>query len=125
MKKEYARALSAGNSYIYTISPNILFNITYFITAGGLGHHIMCLVRYAEQVVPTRIASTQASPRDNLEMFIDIPGTVKLQDVYSDFTATLEVYTLQAHEELLPHEVKYHISSKKVKFILIYFIFKI
>jgi hypothetical protein len=45
------------------------------------------------------------------------PGSVKLYGLYSDFKVTLEIYTLQTNKKVLPHDVKYHISSKKVCYI--------
>ncbi|KAJ8973922.1 hypothetical protein NQ317_001128 [Molorchus minor] len=60
--------------------------------AGGKGHHVVCL---------------------NPDTDLYIPGNVTLNNVYSDFTVTFEVYCLQAQEEFLPHEVKYHINNKK------------
>lgn len=92
LKKEYVRALSA---------------------AGGQGHHVVCLIRNAEHVIPTRLVSTFASPKDAPELKLRIPGSIKLENIYSDFTVTVEVYSLQAQEELLPHDVKYHINIKK------------
>lgn len=74
----------------------------------------MCLVRLAEHVIPTRLVSTVASPRDSPELNLRVPGSVRLENIYSDFTVTVEVYSLQAQEEMLPHEVKYHINTKKV-----------
>lgn len=91
MKKEYVRALAA---------------------AGGKGHHVVCLVKSGEQVIPTQLISTVASSSKNPDHDIHIPGSVKLKDIYSDFTVTFEVYCLQAQEEILPHEVKYHINKK-------------
>jgi hypothetical protein len=45
------------------------------------------------------------------------PGSLKLSGLYSDFKVTLEIYSLQTNREVLPHEVKYHISGKKVCYI--------
>ncbi|KRT82400.1 Pleckstrin homology domain containing protein [Oryctes borbonicus] len=91
MKKEYVRALAA---------------------AGGKGHHVVCLVKCGEQVVSTQLTSTVASSSKNPDLDLCVPGTVKLNGIYSDFTLTFEVYCLQAQEEILPHEVKYHINKK-------------
>lgn len=82
--------------------------------AGGQGHHVVCLIRNAENVIPTRLVSTFASPKDSPELSLRIPGSIKLENIYSDFTVTVEVYSLQAQEELLPHDLKYHINTKKV-----------
>lgn len=80
-------------------------------SAGGKGHHVVCLVKYADQVLPTQLVSTIASNRRNPELELQIPGTITLKNIYSDFTITFEVYCLQAQEEILPHEVKYHIKK--------------
>lgn len=90
------------------------------IPAGGQGHHIVCLVKCLDKVLPTHLVSTIVPNRKNPDMELSIPGTIKLDDVYSDFTVTLEVYSLQAEEELLPHELKYHI--KKVGFQYFFFV---
>lgn len=37
-----------------------------------------------------------------------------MEDMYADFKVTLEVYGMEAKKQLLPHDVKYHIGSKKV-----------
>ncbi|CAG9861041.1 unnamed protein product [Phyllotreta striolata] len=80
--------------------------------AGGKGHHIVCLIKCGEQVVPTKLTSTVIHSVKNPEADLIIPGTVVLHDVYGDLAVTFEVYCLQAQEEFLPHEVKYHISKK-------------
>ncbi|XP_018334408.1 anillin-like [Agrilus planipennis] len=94
LKREYARALAA---------------------AGGKGHHVICLVKCDEQVVSTQLVSTVAGSLKNLELELNIPGTIVLENVRGDFTVTFEVYCLQAQEEILPHEVKYHIHKKQGK----------
>lgn len=91
LKKEYTKALAA---------------------AGGRGHHVVCLVKCGEQIAETQLVSTVAGSSKNLDVELVIPGQVKLTNVYSDFTMTLEVYCLQAQEEILSHEVKYHIGKK-------------
>lgn len=68
-------------------------------------------MKYADQVHPTSLVSTVASNSKNPDMELNIPGTIKLKDVHSDFTITFEVYCLQAQEEVLPHEIKYHIKK--------------
>lgn len=67
-----------------------------------------------EQVVPTQLASTVVRNSRNPETELNIPGVATLKNIYSDFTVTFEVYCLQAQEEVIPHEVKYHINNKKV-----------
>lgn len=75
---------------------------------------MVCLVKCNEQVVATKLVSTVASNSKIPDLELHVPGSVVLKNVYSDFTVTLEVYCLQAQEELLPHDVKYHINNKKV-----------
>lgn len=86
----------------------------WFFLAGGKGHHVVCLVKHNEQVVATKLTSTVASNSKIPDLELHIPGTVVLKNVYGDSTVTFEVYCLQAQEELLPHDVKYHINNKKV-----------
>lgn len=81
-------------------------------SAGGKGHHVVCLVKCGEQVVPTKLVSTVVSNASNPDTELCIPGSITLKNIYSDFTITFEVYCLQAQEEFLPHEVKYHINKK-------------
>lgn len=68
--------------------------------------HFVCLVRHLETVIATPIV--QAEPRDSCLRF---PSTLKLQDLFSDFKVTIEVYSLQTRAEILPHEIKYHIHN--------------
>ncbi|KAJ8910491.1 hypothetical protein NQ315_012338 [Exocentrus adspersus] len=81
--------------------------------AGGKGHHVVCLAKCLEQVVPTKLVSTIITNAKNPDADLYIPGSITLDNIYSDFTVTFEVYLLQAQEEYLPHEIKYHINSKK------------
>lgn len=62
-------------------------------------------------MIATQLASTVATSSKNPDLELTIPGYVRM-DVYSDFTITFEVYCLRAHEEVLPHKVKYHINKK-------------
>nr|CAH7732164.1 unnamed protein product [Callosobruchus chinensis] len=80
--------------------------------AGGKGHHVVCLAKCGDQVVPTKLVSTCVQNAKNPDTELCVPGVVVLNDIYSDFTVTFEVYCLQAQEEFLPHEVKYHIQKK-------------
>ncbi|KAJ3648680.1 hypothetical protein Zmor_020464 [Zophobas morio] len=89
--------------------------VTALAAAGGKGHHVVCLIKYNEQVLPTQLVSTVASSSKNPELELSVPGTITLRDVYSDFTVTLEVYCLQAQEEILPHDIKYHIKKPSAK----------
>ncbi|XP_076255761.1 anillin, actin binding protein isoform X2 [Rhynchophorus ferrugineus] len=89
--------------------------VTALAATGGKGHHVVCLIKCGEQVVPTKLISTVASKSKNPDTDLYIPGSVTLNNIYSDFTVTFEVYCLQAQEEFLPHEVKYHINKKTSK----------
>lgn len=60
------------------------------------------------------LAATSENLRHEGGAALLFPGSVKLSDLYSDFKVTLEVYILQTNREVLPHDVKYHISGKKV-----------
>lgn len=68
----------------------------------------MCLVRHLDHVVATPVVV--AEPGDSCLRF---PSTLKLQDLYSDFKITLEIYSLETRAEVLPHEIKYHIHNNK------------
>ena len=45
---------------------------------------------------------------------LQFPGALKLEGLCSNFRAKLEIYSLQTHREVLPHDIKYHIAGKKV-----------
>lgn len=112
LKQKYVKALAAGKYALL-----IFFFFSYFIvfiSAGGKGHHVVCLIKCGEQVVPTKLVSTVVVNVKNPDVDLCIPGNVTLNNIYSDFTVTFEVYCLQAQEEFLPHEIKYHINNKKV-----------
>ena len=94
--------------------------VTALAAAGGKGHHVVCLIKYNEQVLPTQLVSTVASSSKNPELELSVPGTITLRDVYSDFTVTLEVYCLQAQEEILPHDIKYHIKKVHIYYTILY-----
>lgn len=112
LKKEYVRALAAGKKNHHWF---ICFMQNYrSFVAGGKGHHVVCLVKCGEQVAATKLVSTVVHNSKNPDLELHIPGSVILKNVYSDFTVTFEVYCLQAQEELLPHDIKYHIANKKV-----------
>lgn len=53
------------------------------------------------------------NPPNPPQICVRIPGTLKLEQVHPEFTITVEVYSMQAHEEVLPHEIKYHIAKDK------------
>ncbi|KAK5647362.1 hypothetical protein RI129_002254 [Pyrocoelia pectoralis] len=91
LKRDYVRALNA---------------------TGGKGHHVVCLIKCADQVYSTQLVSTVATNDRNPNLELNIPGTIHFKDIYSNFTAQFEVYCLQAQNESLPHDVKYHINKK-------------
>ncbi|KAF5297571.1 hypothetical protein FQR65_LT10002 [Abscondita terminalis] len=91
LKREYVRALNA---------------------TGGKGHHVVCLIKCADQVHATQLVSTIATNDRNPNLELNVPGTINLNNIFSNFTAQFEVYCLQAQNESLPHEVKYHINKK-------------
>ncbi|XP_015592644.1 anillin isoform X2 [Cephus cinctus] len=68
-------------------------------------HHV-CLIRHLENIVATPVV--MAEPGDSCIRF---PSTLKLQDLYSDFKITIEIYSLETRAEVLPHEIKYHIHN--------------
>ncbi|KAK2583292.1 hypothetical protein KPH14_009296 [Odynerus spinipes] len=68
--------------------------------------HFVCLMRHLEEVLPTPVVVAEAG-----DSCLRFPSTLKLQNLYSDFKITIEVYSLQTQAEMLPHEVKYHIHS--------------
>lgn len=78
---------------------------------GGKGHHVVCLVKCGQQVHATSLVSIMASSDEN-HLELSIPGTIILSNIPSNFTVQFEVYCLIAEEEVLPHEVKYHIKKK-------------
>lgn len=71
-------------------------------------YHFVCLVRHLDHVVATPVVV--AEPGDSCLRF---PSTLKLQELYSDFKITLEIYSLETRAEVLPHEIKYHIHNNK------------
>ncbi|CAG9124774.1 unnamed protein product [Plutella xylostella] len=46
---------------------------------------------------------------------LHFPDEIRMDGLASDFKVTIEVYLLQASKEMLPHDVKYHISKKNIK----------
>ncbi|XP_025154698.1 anillin isoform X3 [Harpegnathos saltator] len=73
--------------------------------------HCVCLMRHLGEVVATQTA-TAAEPDDSCLRF---PSTLKFDDLYSDFTIVVEVYSLQTQPKYLPHERKYHINHTGIK----------
>lgn len=68
--------------------------------------HFLCLVRYLENIVVTPVVQAE-----NGDACVRFPSTLKLEDLYSDFKITIEVYSLETRAEVLPHEIKYHIHN--------------
>lgn len=79
------------------------------------GHHLVCLLKLAdsEQVVATKTIPTLPGL-----LAVRFPDTLQLKNVYADFRATLEIYGMIAQREILPHDIKYHIKTKKLYGIL-------
>ncbi|XP_075985681.1 anillin, actin binding protein isoform X2 [Anticarsia gemmatalis] len=75
---------------------------------GAVGHHAVCLIKCRDRVLATSMQQTK--PTSNILHF---PDEIRMLGLASDFKVTVEVYLLQASKEFLPHDVKYHISSKK------------
>ncbi|KAI4500797.1 hypothetical protein M0802_004008 [Mischocyttarus mexicanus] len=68
--------------------------------------HFVCLVLHLDEVLATPVVVAEAG-----DSCIRFPSTLKLQNLYSDFKITVEIYSLQTQAEILPHEVKYHIYN--------------
>ncbi|XP_014204655.1 anillin-like isoform X2 [Copidosoma floridanum] len=68
--------------------------------------HFVCLIRYLDTVIATPVIKA-----DSGDSCLRFPSTLKLQDLYSDFKVTIEIYSLQTRAEILPHDIKYHIHS--------------
>ncbi|XP_023289978.1 anillin isoform X2 [Orussus abietinus] len=68
--------------------------------------HFVCLVRHLENVVTTPAVLAETG-----DYSVRFPSTLKLQDLYSDFKVTIEIYSLETRAEILPHEIKYHIHN--------------
>ncbi|XP_008546672.1 anillin isoform X2 [Microplitis demolitor] len=66
--------------------------------------HFLCLIRHLDTVIATPVVQV-----DRNDSCIRFPSTIKLDDLYSDFKITIEVYSLETRAEILPHEIKYHI----------------
>ncbi|XP_030024100.2 anillin isoform X3 [Manduca sexta] len=75
---------------------------------GAVGHHAVCLLKCRDRVLATSMQLTQPTGAQ-----LHFPDEIRMLGLTSDFKVTVEVYLLQASKEVLPHEVKYHISSKK------------
>jgi len=78
-------------------------------------HHFVCMVHTQEQVVASPVvAAISENLRQGGGAALVFPGSLRLDGLYSDFKVTLEIYSLQTNREVLPHDIKYHISGKKV-----------
>ncbi|CAK1543587.1 unnamed protein product [Leptosia nina] len=74
---------------------------------GAVGHHAVCLLKCRDRV----LASSMQLTKPNAPL--NFPDDIRMDGLASDFKVTVEVYFLQASKEVLPHDVKYHISNKK------------
>lgn len=72
------------------------------------GHHLVCLLKYNEQVLATKTIPTLPGL-----LSVKFPDVLNMDNVYADFKVTLEIYGMTAQREILPHDIKYHIKSKK------------
>ncbi|XP_074115811.1 anillin-like isoform X2 [Cotesia typhae] len=78
----------------------------HFSSSDDMCLHFLCLIRHLDTVIATPVV--QVSSNDSCVRF---PSTIKLENLYSDFKVTVEVYSLETRAEILPHEVKYHIHN--------------
>ncbi|XP_069355830.1 anillin-like isoform X3 [Maniola hyperantus] len=74
---------------------------------GAVGHHAVCLLKCRDRVLATSMQLTKPNAPQHF------PDEIRMDGLTSDFKVTVEIYLLQASKEVLPHDVKYHISSKK------------
>lgn len=72
------------------------------------GHNLVCLLKYNENVLATKTIPTLPGL-----VSVRFPDVLQLTNVYADFKVTLEIYGMTAQREILPHDVKYHISNNK------------
>ncbi|XP_026750357.2 anillin isoform X2 [Galleria mellonella] len=75
---------------------------------GATGHHAVCLLKCRDRVLASSMQLTQPN-----SALLHFPDEIRMDGLTSDFKVTVEVYLLQASKEILPHDVKYHISNKK------------
>ncbi|XP_049834654.1 anillin-like isoform X5 [Schistocerca gregaria] len=80
------------------------------IGTGNTCHHFMCLLRSQEQVLGTPVLAASPTVLKGTPGLM-WKGPLKLNGLYTDFKATLEVYSLETQKEILPHNVKYHITD--------------
>ncbi|CAG2054380.1 unnamed protein product [Timema podura] len=76
-------------------------------------HHFLCLLRCQEQVMATPVLAANSYNVQRSTMWLMFPGSLRLEGLYADFMATLEVYCIETQKEVLPHDVKYHINKDK------------
>ncbi|XP_063217461.1 anillin-like isoform X2 [Bacillus rossius redtenbacheri] len=83
------------------------------MAADNTCHHYVCLLRCQEQVLATQVLA--ACPENLLtgSSALVFPGQLRMEGLYGDFKARLEVYTMQTPKEILPHNVKYHIHKDR------------
>ncbi|XP_023942640.2 anillin isoform X3 [Bicyclus anynana] len=74
---------------------------------GAVGHHAVCLLKCRDRVLATSMQLTKPTAP------LHFPDEIRMDGLTSDFKITVEIYLLQASKEVLPHEVKYHITNKK------------
>uniref|UniRef100_A0A1B6D2J0 PH domain-containing protein n=1 Tax=Clastoptera arizonana TaxID=38151 RepID=A0A1B6D2J0_9HEMI len=76
-------------------------------------YYLVCLIRCGEKVLATNMMSTSPrSFRDNNRL--TFPNTLTLNNLYSDFKITVEVYAMASRsKEVIPHDIKYHIGTNK------------
>lgn len=72
------------------------------------GHNLVCLLKYNENVLATKTIPTLPGL-----VSVRFPDVLQLNNAYADFKVTLEIYGMTAQREILPHDVKYHISNNK------------
>ncbi|XP_043499901.1 anillin isoform X2 [Polistes fuscatus] len=68
--------------------------------------HFVCLILHLDEVLATPVVVAESG-----DSCLRFPSTLKLQNLYSDFKVTVEIYSLRTQAEMLPHEVKYHIYN--------------
>ncbi|XP_061380556.1 anillin-like isoform X3 [Danaus plexippus] len=74
---------------------------------GAVGHHVVCLLKCRDRVLATSMQLTKPNAP------LQFPDEIRMEGLNGDFKVTVEIYLLQASKEILPHNVKYHITNKK------------
>lgn len=72
------------------------------------GQHLVCLLKCNEQVVASKTVQTLSGLNS-----IEFHKILCIENVHTDFAATLEVYGMAAQRDELPHKIKYRIKSAK------------